>query len=94
MRKQQKILTVLLLVLLVISAGWIWLMMRPAHETTVSKRIVVTTNAQAQIFNKLDVPLVGVPTPGAQQSLPKNTASFDDIYPALLCGYTSLQPGL
>src|SRR5699024_12374410 len=53
-------------------SGWVWLMMRPTHDTTTtSKRIVVTTNAQAQIFNKLDIPLVGVPTPGDQQSLPK-----------------------
>lgn len=79
MRKQQKILTVLLLVLLIISAGWIWLMMRPVHETTVSKRIVVTTNAQAQIFNKLDVPLVGVPTPGTQQSLPKKYRDLPQV---------------
>src|SRR5699024_5727246 len=35
--------------------------------------------AQAQIFNKLDVPLVGVPTPGAQQSLPKKYRDLPQV---------------
>ena len=80
MRKQQKVLTILLVILLIISAGWVWLMMRPTHDTTTtSKRIVVTTNAQAQIFNKLDIPLVGVPTPGDQQSLPKQYRDLPQV---------------
>lgn len=55
-------------------------MMRPTHDTTTtSKRIVVTTNAQAQIFNKLDIPLVGVPTPGDQQSLPKQYRDLPQV---------------
>lgn len=80
MRKQQKVLTILLVILLIISAGWVWLMMRPTHNTTTtSKRIVVTTNAQAQIFNQLDIPLVGVPTPGDQQSLPKQYRDLPQV---------------
>lgn len=71
MRKQQKILTILLVVLLIISAGWIWLMMRPTQKSATTEHIVATTNAQVQVFNKLDVPLVGVATPGNKQTLPK-----------------------
>lgn len=71
MQKRQKILSLLLIVLLIISAGWIWLMMRPTQKSATTDRIIATTNAQVQVFNKLDVPLVGVATPGNKQTLPK-----------------------
>lgn len=52
----------------------------PANTTSSpTKRIIVTTNAQAQVFDQLAIPLVGVPTPGEQQTLPKRYAKLPQV---------------
>jgi len=74
-KKQQTLLGILLLLLLCLIGGWLWLTMQPTITKTSQpvkqQRVIVTTNAQAQIFNQLAIPLVGAPTPGENQTLPK-----------------------
>lgn len=81
-KKQQAILGILLLLLLCLIGGWLWLTMRPTTNTAQpvkQQRIIVTTNAQAQIFNQLAIPLVGAPTPGDNQILPKRYAHLPKV---------------
>ena len=80
-KKQLTGLGILFVILVIITGGWIWLATQKSTNTASSptKRIIVTTNAQAQVFNQLAIPLVGVPTPGEQQTLPKRYAKLPQV---------------
>ena len=80
-KKQQALLGILLVILVGLTAGWYWLSTQSANSTThhTQQRVIVTTNAQAQIFNRLAIPLVGVPTPGDNQTLPKRYAKLPQV---------------
>ena len=80
-KKQLTGLGILFVILVIITGGWIWLATQKNTNTASSptKRIIVTTNAQAQVFNQLAIPLVGVPTPGEQQTLPKRYAKLPQV---------------
>lgn len=80
-KKQQALLGILLVILIGLTAGWYWLSTQSANSTThhTQQRVIVTTNAQAQIFNQLAIPLVGVPTPGDNQTLPKRYAKLPQV---------------
>ena len=92
-KKQQALLGILLVILVGLTAGWYWLSTQSANSTThhTQQRVIVTTNAQAQIFNQLAIPLVGVPTPGdtkpcqnVMQSYPKSVITLRLIWNASL----------
>lgn len=80
-KKQLTGLGILFVILVIITGGWIWLATQKNTNTASSqtKRIIVTTNAQAQVFDQLAIPLVGVPTPGEQQTLPKRYAKLPQV---------------
>lgn len=80
-KKQLTGLGILFVILVIITGGWIWLATQKNTNTASSptKRIIVTTNAQAQVFDQLTIPLVGVPTPGEQQTLPKRYAKLPQV---------------
>lgn len=77
-KKQLTGLSILFIILVILAGGWVWLVTQKDGHTVSSptKRIIVTTNAQAQVFDKLTIPLVGVLTPGEQQTLPKRYAKL------------------
>ena len=80
-KKQLTGLGILFVILVIITGGWIRLATQKNTNTASSptKRIIVTTNAQAQVFDQLAIPLVGVPTPGEQQTLPKRYAKLPQV---------------
>jgi iron complex transport system substrate-binding protein len=80
-KRQKKLLSLLTAVLGAILGIWLVLSNQPkdAASNKTPKRVIVTTVAQAQVMAKLDIPLIGVPTPGSSQILPSQYRQLPKI---------------
>lgn len=82
-KKQVQLLSMCFVGLLALAGGWLWLVLTQVDSDHTHKsfsRVVVTTNAQTQVFDQLGIDqVVGVATPGAKQSIPKRYADLPQV---------------
>ncbi|WP_057788690.1 ABC transporter substrate-binding protein [Weissella minor] len=82
-KKQLRLLSLCFVLLLILGGGWLWVAYshaNSANQATEFKRVVTTTNAQSQVFDKLGIKsVVGVATPGSKQDVPKRYADLPEV---------------
>jgi len=82
-KKQLRLLSACFIVLLVIFGGWLWIALSPTDtnvDTQQPQRVVTTTNAQTQVFDRLGITqVVGVATPSKKQPIPERYKDLPQV---------------